>query len=99
MPENPRCPPAERLRSLLAGRLSPGVADEVTAHVERCDRCQAALDELAGGASCAGLAAALAGDEPAPEPALRRVMERVKRAPAPEATRAEQDPAAPDLSF
>jgi serine/threonine-protein kinase len=96
---NPRCPPAERLRDLLAGRLGPGVADEVTAHVERCDRCQAALDDLAGDASYPDLAAALATEEPEPEPALRLVMERAKRSSGPEPTRAEQDPAAIDLSF
>src|SRR5262249_39757091 len=44
-------------------------------------------------------AAALAASEPVPEPALRQVMERVKRSAAGEATQDNSGPAERDLSF
>jgi eukaryotic-like serine/threonine-protein kinase len=40
------CPPAEQLDALLAGTLGPDETADVSAHVERCKSCRAALEAL-----------------------------------------------------
>lgn len=48
MPADSSCPPAERLRRLLAEAPAAPDQAELTAHVGDCAACQRLLDQLAG---------------------------------------------------
>jgi hypothetical protein len=73
------CPPVSLLKDLLAERLSPREQARLAAHLEDCTACQHRVEGLtAGQKSWPGLARKLSEPPPAPEPALRRVMNRLK---------------------
>jgi serine/threonine protein kinase len=81
------CPPAGRLKDFLANRLPPLENGRLTAHLEVCTACQKRVEGLAeGDRSWPGLARKLSDRPPEPEPALKRVMERLKEVAEPEAT-------------
>jgi serine/threonine-protein kinase len=81
------CPPVERLRDLLAERLPPREQARLAAHLEHCKTCQYRVEGLtAGQKSWPGMARKLSAHGPAPEPALQKVMARLKENPEPEAT-------------
>jgi serine/threonine-protein kinase len=84
------CPPVRRLEALLAERLPPVEQRRLAAHLEGCKACQLRVEGLtAGHKSWPGLAGKLSDRPPSPEPALRRVMDRLKEEPEAEATRDE----------
>jgi hypothetical protein len=73
------CPPVSRLKDLLAERLRSEERARLTAHLEICSACQHRLEGLtAGQKSWAGLASKLSERPPSPEPALQKVMARLK---------------------
>jgi hypothetical protein len=73
------CPPQERLKDLLAERLSAGERAGLAAHLELCPVCQYRVERLSmGHNSWPGLARKLSERVAAPEPALRKVMDRLK---------------------
>src|SRR5205823_3442048 len=92
MPEQ-SCPDAARLRELLAGSLSTAEQDALSRHVEGCEACQKALDELARN-SWDDKAQRLAPETP-PSPALREVMQQALG----QETQAQAQPHAADLGF
>src|SRR5438128_4515296 len=95
MPELQTCPDAARLREPLAGSLSAAEQDALSRHVEGCDACQKALDELARN-SWDDKARRLEPDTP-PDPALCNVMRQALG----HETQAEAKPRAvePELGF
>jgi serine/threonine-protein kinase len=84
------CPPVGRLEALLAERLPPALHRRLAAHLEVCKACQLRIEGLtAGHKSWPGLAGKLSDRPAAPEPALKKVMEKLKGESEPEATRDE----------
>lgn len=73
------CPPLESLKDLLAESLSAGERAHLTAHLEHCSICQQRVENLSRGHnSWPGLARKLSDPPESPEPALRKVMDRLK---------------------
>jgi hypothetical protein len=73
------CPSIGLLKDLLAERLPSPVQGRLAAHLENCIACQHRVEGLtAGQRSWPFLARKLSEHPPAPEPALRKVMERLK---------------------
>ena len=84
------CPPVGLLKDLLAERLRPHEHARLSAHLEVCTACQHRVEGLtAGQKSWPGMARKLSAHSSAPEPALQKVMARLKDNPEPEATRDE----------
>jgi hypothetical protein len=84
------CPPIDLLKDMLAERLRPGEQAWLAGHLEFCTTCQHRVEGLtAGQKSWPGLARKLSDRPPSPEPALQRVIERLKGEPEPEGTRDE----------
>ncbi len=54
-----------RLRQLLTGALDPDEQAELTRHLDSCDHCQRALEDLAGGDAWSGPVRQLGRDRPA----------------------------------
>src|SRR5437016_4721905 len=79
MTEHTPCPPADRLKRLVAGDLPAAEQAELIAHLDTCRDCQRQLDTLAG-ADPALLAAAgtMQGGGFAAEAPLRRVLDRLR---------------------
>src|SRR6516162_6264466 len=73
------CPPADRLRQLLAGTTPTAEQDQLIAHLDDCAICQHLLDQLAG-ASPALLSAAqaLPHNTYTLEAPLRRVLDDIE---------------------
>jgi serine/threonine-protein kinase len=81
------CPPFEHLKDLLADRLPTHEQARLAAHLEHCKTCQYRVEGLtAGQKSWPGMARKLSAHRLEPEPALQKVMERLKDNPEPEAT-------------
>jgi serine/threonine protein kinase len=81
------CPDVGRLRSLVEGRVNEHQQAELTRHLETCKVCLQKVEELAaGGKSWAESAKQLGQAQPAPEPALRRLLDDLKRKAAGEVT-------------
>src|SRR3954447_14202845 len=76
------CPPAPRLQTLLDGRPAAPETGELTAHLEECPACRDTLERLAGGGGWAAAGRRLGAVAGPPEPALRKVMVALRRAPA-----------------
>jgi serine/threonine-protein kinase len=73
------CPPVDRLKDLLADHLPAEDHAKVAAHLEVCSACQYRVEGLtAGQRSWPGMARKLSVFHAAPEPALRKVMARLK---------------------
>jgi hypothetical protein len=73
------CPPIDRLKAFLADRLLADERIRLAAHLEGCPSCQHRVEGLtAGQQSWPGMARRLSERPAAPEPALQRVMERLK---------------------
>jgi serine/threonine-protein kinase len=84
------CPSVGQLRDLLAERLPSWEQARLAAHLELCKTCQYRVEGLtAGQKSWPGMARHLSQRPPDPEPALRKVMDRLKENPDSEATRDE----------
>jgi len=86
------CPPVGQLKDLLAERLPPRDQARLAAHLEDCKTCQYRVEGLtAGKKSWPDMARKLSAHrpEPEPEPALQKVMERLKESPESELTRDE----------
>jgi serine/threonine protein kinase len=76
------CPPADRLRRLLADQLPPPEQAELTAHLDGCTHCQMALETLAvGGDMSQALTLPHGGPPPAAEPDLLRALEQLRAQP------------------
>jgi serine/threonine protein kinase len=73
------CPSRARLGKLLEGTLSDKETARVVRHVDHCDRCQAALDEMTS--ETATLLRQYTPDARETEPALRQAMERLASEP------------------
>jgi hypothetical protein len=72
------CPPIDRLKDFLAERLSSDERVRLSAHLEACTACQHRVEGLtAGHHSWPGMAHKLSERPSAPEPALRKVMEKL----------------------
>jgi serine/threonine protein kinase/WD40 repeat protein len=67
------CPAGEQLQLLLAGRLSAGEEDALSAHIETCPRCRSALEALVGEAS--GEAIPLRAPEPGHEKSFAKWLQ------------------------
>ncbi len=73
------CPPNGRLKDLLAERLPPPEHDRLAAHLNSCRACQRRVEDLTSGHKAwPGLARKLSDRPPSPEPALKRVMEKLR---------------------
>jgi hypothetical protein len=73
------CPAIGRLKDFLAEHLSPREHSRVAAHLEDCAACQHRVEGLtAGKKSWPGLFDKLSDRPPDPEPALRKVMDKLK---------------------
>ncbi|MGH7174195.1 MAG: protein kinase domain-containing protein, partial [Gemmataceae bacterium] len=73
------CPSLHRLKDFLAERLPSQERARLAAHLEACTACQHHVEELsAGHKSWAGMARKLSEFSAAPEPALRKVMDKMK---------------------
>ena len=95
------CPDRGELRSLLEGGLTGGELARLSAHLDRCEACQGALEALAAEG---GPGWAIDRAEEGPEadgPGLRGAIDRLKRAETVTATApgAGGDGAEPDLDF
>ncbi len=83
------CPPVSRLKDLLSENLSQEEQARLNRHLEGCPACQHRLEGLvAGKESWSGLAKRLS-QPPQREPALKQVMDNLKREGDPEPTRDE----------
>jgi eukaryotic-like serine/threonine-protein kinase len=72
------CPPADRLRQLLAGETPAAEQAEVIAHLDECAACQRALEDLAGAdPALLRAATALQRTQYTDEAPLRRVLDRL----------------------
>jgi serine/threonine protein kinase len=94
------CPAPGLLKELLHGTLAQEQQDQLHAHLETCEHCQRVLESLAAGRdSWSGAARHLGQAPPAPDPALRDVVQRLGgRAPG-QQTQAEPGAADVSLSF
>jgi hypothetical protein len=73
------CPSIGRLKDFLAERLPSEERTRLASHLETCTACQHRVEGLtAGQKSWPGMARKLSAHPPAPEPALRKLMERLK---------------------
>jgi hypothetical protein len=73
------CPPIGLLKAMLAERVRPPMQARLAAHLEVCAACQHRIEGLtAAQSSLPGLARKLSDRPPAPAPALRKVMDRLK---------------------
>ncbi len=73
------CPPIDLLKDFLAESLSSDERVRLAAHLEVCTACQHRVEGLtAGQKSWPGMARKLSASPPSPEPALRKVMDRLK---------------------
>lgn len=73
------CPTIDRLKDFLAERLPPQKRTRLAAHLEACTVCQHRVEGFtAGQKSWPGVARKLSEYPSAPEPALRKVMDRLK---------------------
>src|SRR6185437_1215682 len=73
------CPSIDHLRDFFAGRLSSDERVRLAAHLEVCPTCQHRVEGLTSGQkSWPGMARKLSERPPSPEPALRKVMDRLK---------------------
>jgi tRNA A-37 threonylcarbamoyl transferase component Bud32 len=72
------CPPADRLRQLLAGETPAAEQAEVIAHLDECAACQRVLEDLAGAdPALLRAATALQRTQYTDEAPLRRVLDRL----------------------
>jgi len=82
------CPGIDLLKELLTERLPPREQARLAAHLEVCTACQHRVEGLtAGQKSWPGVARKLTQQPPLLEPALKQVMENLKRDKDPEPTR------------
>jgi anti-sigma factor RsiW len=90
------CPPLDSLKDLLADRLPAEDHRKLSAHLEACTACQHRVEGLtAGQRSWPGMARKLGAFRSAPEPALRKVMDKLKEGSEEETT--DQPACAADL--
>jgi WD40 repeat protein len=80
------CPDADRLRALVEGTLPAAEDQALAAHLERCPRCQGALEGLAAtghlwSAAARHRARTVVGDQPAPPPSPTAVPPELARHP------------------
>ena len=74
------CPPAERLRQLLAGDPPNAEQAELIAHLDDCPACQHALEALAGAdPALLRVAHSLQRSRYTEEAPLRRVLDHLER--------------------
>jgi uncharacterized membrane protein YqjE len=79
------CPPIGRLKELLGERLPAAEQTRLTMHLEGCPACQHRVEGLtAGQHSWLGMARKLSEQAPSPGPALRKVIDSLKREAEPE---------------
>src|ERR1044071_856947 len=73
------CPPDDRLRSLLDGKLSEAEQAELQQHIDSCERCQRTLEGLvAGKESWHGIARRFGDDDTPVTPALHDAIAAAK---------------------
>lgn len=72
------CPPAEDLRSLVDGSLSDIEAQPLELHIDRCETCQRALQELVADGTFWQSAKASLSDDKIEGPGLERVIETLQ---------------------
>ncbi len=73
------CPPIHLLKDFLSEHLPSAERARLAAHLEVCTACQHRVEGLtAGQKSWPGMARKLSVSPPSPEPALRKVMDRLK---------------------
>src|SRR5260370_39401769 len=87
------CPSRERLEELLDARLPAEENTRLVEHVDHCDRCQAALDEMTS--ASATLLRDYTPGARAVEPALQQAIERLASEPALVEAPVESPPAQP----
>jgi serine/threonine protein kinase/formylglycine-generating enzyme required for sulfatase activity len=73
------CPDADRIRGLVDGSLSDAEADELQLHIEGCQTCQAAIQELVADGSFWESVGEHLGTEQSSGPELERVMEELRQ--------------------
>src|SRR5262245_61459413 len=77
------CPPADRLRRLLAGSAPGAEEAELIAHLDQCADCQRRLEELSGApAELLRAAGAAAAHTAVAEVSLRRVLDDLETSAA-----------------
>jgi eukaryotic-like serine/threonine-protein kinase len=74
------CPEPDALRGLLHGELPAHEEGRLTGHLDRCDRCQQTLQNLAAG-DVTWTAGAVWVPDPPPDAAYHRAVARLKTAP------------------
>src|SRR5438552_346457 len=75
----PSCPDPARLRRLLDGALPADEQSALSGHLETCEGCQQTAEALiSGGTSWPALVGQIGEAEPAPDGALRRVIEQAR---------------------
>ena len=74
-----RCPDADRIRGLVDGSLSDAEADELQLHIESCQTCQAAIQELVADGTFWESVGEHLGAEQSSGPELERVMEELRQ--------------------
>jgi len=92
IPEAPlaTCPPIDHLKDFLSDRLPSEERGRLAAHLDGCSFCQHRVEELTvGHNSWPGLARKLSERPAEPEPALQKLMARLKEEKDPQATRDE----------
>ena len=84
------CPSIELLKEFLSEHLPSNERVRLISHLEICTACQHRVEGLtAGQKSWPGMARKLSASPSAPEPALRKIMDRLKGQEAPSETRDE----------
>jgi hypothetical protein len=73
-----QCPSAAQLRGLVDGSLSDSEADSLQLHLERCETCQGALQEIVADGDFWKSAAENLSDGEAAGPGLERVVEELQ---------------------
>ena len=73
------CPDADRIRGLVDGSLSDAEADDLQLHIESCQTCQAAIQDLVADGSFWKSVGEHLGTEQSSGPELERVMEELRQ--------------------
>lgn len=73
------CPDADRIRGLVDGSLSDAEANDLQLHIESCQTCQAAIQDLVADGSFWESVGEHLGTEQSSGPELERVMEELRQ--------------------
>jgi serine/threonine protein kinase/formylglycine-generating enzyme required for sulfatase activity len=73
-----QCPSAAQLRGLVDGSLSDSEADSLQLHIERCETCQNALQEIVADGDFWQSAAQNLSDDEAAGPGLERIVDELQ---------------------